>query len=81
MKAQPPRDDSWREIVRQYAVYGQAGMMFPVSIAVGFLGGHALDRWLGTGPWLALGGLVVGVAAAILHLFRTVASEDDRRER
>lgn len=75
-----PNDGSWREILREYAVYGQAGMMFPVSIAVGFLAGYLVDRWLESWPWASLAGLGVGVAAAVMHLFRTVEVEDRRAE-
>jgi F0F1-type ATP synthase assembly protein I len=30
--------------------------------------GYALDRWLDTGPWLAIIGLVVGAAIALTGL-------------
>src|SRR4030095_7492627 len=31
-------------------------------------GGYALDRWLDTGPWLALLGLVLGAVIAVIGL-------------
>jgi hypothetical protein len=36
-------------------------------ILVGFGAlGYLVDRWLGTNPWFTLGGLVLGIAAAVL---------------
>ena len=59
---------------RQLVALGNVGMMFPVSIAIGFLGGYYLDRQLDTAPWLALGGFALGVAAALRNLMRSVAA-------
>lgn len=38
----------------------------------GLLIGLALDRWLGTGPWLALTCLLLGAAGGFLELFRAL---------
>ena len=67
---------------KQFARYAHVGMMFPVSILLGFFGGYLLDRWLGTIPLFAIVGLALGVAAAIRNLLQTVAanppeSDDD----
>lgn len=72
-------DASLASITRQYAHYAITGLMFPVSIALGFFGGYMLDRWLGTVPLFALIGLIFGVAAAIRNLLQTVATDDDTR--
>lgn len=40
------------------------------AILVGGLIGYALDRWLGTTPWLFLVFFVLGFAAGILNLLR-----------
>jgi F0F1-type ATP synthase assembly protein I len=39
-------------------------------IAVAVLGaaGYALDGWLGTRPWLAVAGLIIGAAIALFGL-------------
>lgn len=55
--------------------YGRA---FQVSaemiagIAVGGGAGWALDRWLGTAPWLLVAGLPLGFAAGLLNVFRSL---------
>jgi ATP synthase protein I len=48
---------------------------------LGFAGGYYLDRWLGTSPWLMLVGLLLGIAAGFLNLFRAVGLFDGERER
>lgn len=43
-------------------------------MALGFVlpvvGGHYLDRWLGTTPWLTLLGLVLGFVTGLLSLIQ-----------
>lgn len=67
---------AWKETVRQFATYCHVGVMFPVSMALGFLAGYGLDMWLGTTPWLAFVGVLMGVAAAARNLLRVVAREE-----
>lgn len=74
-----PGDDP-SSLPRQLAAYGGVGTMFPVAIAIGFLGGYYLDGKLGTGPWLALSGFALGVVAALRNLLRAAAALE-RRER
>ncbi len=54
-----------------------AGMRIAVDlvagIAVGVLIGLALDRWLGTTPWLLVAFFVLGAAAGIRNVFKTAA--------
>lgn len=66
-------DDGRSEWGRLLGTYGTVGIMFPVAIAIGFFAGRALDAWLGTEPWLQLGGFCLGVAAALRHLLRAFA--------
>jgi ATP synthase protein I len=44
------------------------------TLAVGLLIGWALDRWLGTGPWLLIAGLFLGAAAGALNVYRLSAT-------
>ena len=69
---QDPRDPFARQLMQ----YGGIGVMFPVAIALGFLGGQWLDARLGTTPWLALVGFLFGVIAALRNLLRSVSSMD-----
>ena len=70
-------DASLVSITRQFAHYATVGIMFPVSIALGFFFGYLLDQRLGTGPLFALVGMGFGIAAAIRNLLRVVASEEN----
>ena len=48
------------------------GITLVLSTVIGLAGGYYLDKWLGTGPWLTLIGLGLGIAAGFVNLFRTV---------
>lgn len=65
------RGDSF---ARQLVAFGNVGIMFPVSIGIGFAAGYYLDRWLTTTPWFALGGFALGAAAALRNLLRSAAA-------
>jgi F0F1-type ATP synthase assembly protein I len=55
----------------QVARYSQVALMLPAGTVVGWLAGTALDRWLHT-SWIAAVGLVVGIAAGMTELIRTL---------
>ena len=48
------------------------GMTLVLATVIGLAGGYYLDRWLGTSPWLTLIGLLFGIAAGFVNLFRAV---------
>ncbi len=50
--------------------YSYVGIFFGVAVAIGYLGGHWLDRRWHTEPWLGLIGLLLGVAAGFRELYR-----------
>lgn len=67
-----------RERGRAYRLLSLAltfGLTLLAAMFLGFQGGAWLDRRLGTDPWLALLGLVLGVAAAFRILFRDLLRE------
>ena len=66
------RKDDNRRTFQQLNVALSVGMMFPVSIVIGYVMGYFLDRWLGT-TWLKILFLLFGVAAGFINLFRTVS--------
>jgi len=63
---EPPND--WRRI----GLAASLGLVLVAATAIGAGGGWLLDRWLGTAPWCLTGGLLVGVAAGFLEIFRLV---------
>ena len=48
---------------KQLYLLATAGLQVVVSVLIGFGMGLALDRWLGTAPWLMLLFIIFGVAA------------------
>jgi ATP synthase protein I len=66
---------------------GQLGIGFRIAVdllagvAVGVGMGLALDRWLGTSPWLLLVFLTLGFAAGMMNMLRTVRANDAARAR
>lgn len=60
----------------------QAGIEILAGVAGGSLLGWALDWWLETGPFLMIGGFMLGAAAGMLNAFRSMrrfVGEDGQR--
>jgi len=53
--------------------------LFSSNILGGILVGYLLDRWLNTGPWMVITGIVLGLTSAIIGLIRIMnrLSRDD----
>jgi ATP synthase protein I len=68
---QAPRNSS-ADTMRQIGALSTVGLSFVFAIAIGFGAGYLLDRWLGT-HWIWLPGFLLGVAAAILNVYRTAS--------
>jgi ATP synthase protein I len=66
----PPREpSSWKALAELSTV----GMTLVISTVIGLAGGYYADRWLGTTPWLLLSGLILGIVAGFVNLFRSVS--------
>ena len=46
--------------------------LFSSNILGGILVGYLLDRWLNTGPWMVIIGIVLGLTSAIIGLIRII---------
>lgn len=55
------------------------GMTLAVTVLAGLGGGYWLDGRLGTSPWFLLGGGCLGIGAALVYFFRTVATATKRK--
>lgn len=56
-----------------FAVAGKftaLGLEMGLSVVLGLLGGRWLDERFGTKPWLSITGVLLGITAAFLALFR-----------
>ena len=52
------------------ALYGAVGFQLVIAVVGGLFLGNQLDKWLGSGPWLAIAGLLLGFAGGLLNLVR-----------
>ena len=69
------RKDENQRSFRQLGALLSAGMVFPVSIAIGYAMGYYLDRWLST-TFLKIVFLLFGMIAGFVSFFRTISSFD-----
>ena len=67
--------DEKRGAMQQWGGLLSAGLVFPVSIAIGYFMGHYLDRWLGT-TYLTIVFLLFGIVAGFVSFFRTISAYD-----
>ena len=52
------------------------GIALVLSTVIGLAGGYYADRWLGTTPWLTLAGLLFGIVAGFVNLFRSIKAAE-----
>jgi len=46
--------------------------LFSSNILGGIIIGYVLDRWLNTGPWMVVIGIVLGLTSAVIGLVRVL---------
>jgi ATP synthase protein I len=74
-----PRETD-RRWLRPLGVLSGVGLTLVVATVLGLWGGYVLDGWLGTTPWLTLLGLLFGIAAGFVNLFRATGLMADPRQ-
>jgi F0F1-type ATP synthase assembly protein I len=78
MPDQPPHPEAPEEQKRsfwlQFGRYSQLAFVLPAATVAGWLLGAALDRWLHT-SWINVVGLLLGIAAGLIELLRTVSRD------
>ncbi len=52
------------------------GFTIVIAVALGFAAGFWLDRWLGSAPYLTIGGLALGIAAGFWAVVKEVVRKD-----
>lgn len=66
-------NDDKEEINRKTGLAYAAAFSLFAAVVSGLLLGWLLDRWLGTGPWLLVVGIVLGAVAGFYEFIRTTA--------
>ena len=63
--------------------YASLGLALAGGILLFMAAGYALDRWLGSLPWLTLVGTLVGAVLSFLSVYRRLMADEarDKRER
>jgi ATP synthase protein I len=61
------------EVNRKSGLAYAAGFSLFASVVAGLILGWLLDRWLDTGPWLLVAGIVLGAAAGFYEFIRQTA--------
>lgn len=54
---------------RRWGLISTAGLVLPITIVLGYLGGSYLDRRFGTDPVFLLVGVLVGAVGGFLEMF------------
>ena len=75
-------DEDKKRLYRQIMRVSSIGLEMGFSVAIGLAIGYYLDRYLGTGPWLTLFFLVLGVVAGFRSLFslmKKIGQNEDRK--
>ena len=60
--------------MREAGPYLGLGVQFALTMAFFTLSGYGLDYWLGTSPWLTIGGALLGMTALFIQLFRVAGT-------
>lgn len=60
----------------QFGRYSEIAFMLPAGTVAGFLLGALLDRWLHQ-SWISIVGLLIGTAAGLIELLRTISRDTE----
>lgn len=73
----PGGDSAWRSLGDLASI----GITLVVATVIGLGAGYYGDKWLGTTPWLTLVGLLFGIAAGFVNLFRSVKAAERKLDK
>jgi len=66
-------DEDQQEINRKSGIAYAAAISLFAAVVGGLIIGWLLDRWLGTRPWLLVGGVILGAAAGFYEFIRAAS--------
>jgi len=68
-------------ILGRIITHGSIGIQIGFAIGIGVIAGVYLDKWLHTGPWLTLLGLLVGLVSGFAKLYQIGKEFGNRNHR
>lgn len=68
----PPFDRSDASMIRTAYELSAGLLSFVVALGLGYWFGRKVDGWLGTSPWATVIFLLLGLAAGVLNVYRTL---------
>jgi len=82
----PDKKDREKEIKKQgqmgvfqaLALTTTIGIELAIAVVLGYYGGKYLDGRFATGPWFLLAGVLVGLAAGVAGVFKTLQGYFER---
>ncbi len=80
MSSEPQRQQS-SGFLRQLSMALELPFVLVGGVAIGGVMGHLLDRWLHTGPWLALVLGALGFAGGMREVLRRLSREEKEEQR
>ena len=69
-------DNEKNQLLAAVAAAGSIGFYTVAAVAVGLFGGRLADQWLGTGPWGAVAGIVLGMAAGLWGVYKRLTGKE-----
>jgi F0F1-type ATP synthase assembly protein I len=66
-----PERQTW---AAEFGPFLTLGIQLAIAVVVFFFLGRWLDAVLGTGPWLMIGGLFLGIVGGLIKFFRTAVA-------
>lgn len=79
MSSQHDKGSEKESPMSAYAVYGAVGIQLAAAVVAGLFFGNYIDKKLGTSPWLAVTGTLLGFIGGMVNLVRILGWFDRRR--
>ena len=76
-----PQRQRHTDFMRQLSMALELPFVLVGGVAIGGVLGYLLDRWLHTGPWLALVFGALGFAGGMRELLRRLSQEEKEEEK
>ncbi len=59
-------------VLHALALTTTIGMEFAIAVLLGYYGGQYIDQRMATGPWFMLAGVLIGLAAGTVGVYKTL---------